>query len=79
MQIDGSGALVAGGASGLGEATVHALHLRGARVVVADLNEDLGRALASRLGARVSFVGADVSDPEAVAGAVDAAAALPGG
>jgi 3-hydroxyacyl-CoA dehydrogenase/3-hydroxy-2-methylbutyryl-CoA dehydrogenase len=79
MQIDGSGALVAGGASGLGEATVHALHLRGARVVVADLNEDRGRALASQLGARVSFVGADVSDPEAVAGAVDVAAALPGG
>jgi NAD(P)-dependent dehydrogenase (short-subunit alcohol dehydrogenase family) len=79
MRIDGSGALVAGGASGLGEATARELHARGASVVIADLNADRGQALVDELGERVAFVRADVSDPDAVAGAVDAAAALPGG
>jgi 3-hydroxyacyl-CoA dehydrogenase / 3-hydroxy-2-methylbutyryl-CoA dehydrogenase len=77
MRIDGSGALVAGGASGLGEATVRELHARGASVVIADLNGDRGRALAAELGDRVEFVQADVSDPASVSGAVSAATALP--
>jgi NAD(P)-dependent dehydrogenase (short-subunit alcohol dehydrogenase family) len=79
MRIDGSAALIAGGASGLGEATARDLHARGASVVIADLNADRGQALVDELGERVAFVRADVSDPDAVAGAVDAAAALPGG
>jgi 3-hydroxyacyl-CoA dehydrogenase/3-hydroxy-2-methylbutyryl-CoA dehydrogenase len=79
MQINGSGALVAGGASGLGEATVRKLHAGGARVVIADLNQDRGQALEAELGAGASFVGADVSDPDAVQAAVTVAAALPGG
>jgi NAD(P)-dependent dehydrogenase (short-subunit alcohol dehydrogenase family) len=70
MRIEGSGALVAGGASGLGEATTRALHERGARVTIADLNEDKGRALADELGA--AFVRADVTDAESVAAAVAA-------
>ena len=79
MRIDGSAALVAGGASGLGEATARELHARGASVVIADLNADRGQALVDELGSAAEFVRADVSDPDAVAGAVDAAAALPGG
>jgi 3-hydroxyacyl-CoA dehydrogenase/3-hydroxy-2-methylbutyryl-CoA dehydrogenase len=79
MRIDGSAALIAGGASGLGEATARELHARGASVVIADLNADRGQALADELGERAEFMRADVSDPDAVAGAVDAAAALPGG
>jgi 3-hydroxyacyl-CoA dehydrogenase/3-hydroxy-2-methylbutyryl-CoA dehydrogenase len=79
MQIEGSGALVAGGASGLGEATARRLHASGAEVVIADLNEDRGRALADDLGPGASFIAADVSDPHAVQSAVTAAAALPGG
>ena len=79
MQIEGSGALVAGGASGLGEATVRLLHAEGARVVIADLNEQRGAALAEELGAGASFARADVSDPDAVQAAVAIAAALPGG
>ncbi|MGZ4194643.1 MAG: 3-hydroxyacyl-CoA dehydrogenase, partial [Solirubrobacteraceae bacterium] len=46
MRIDGSGALVVGGASGLGEATVRRLHGAGALVVIADLNAERGGALA---------------------------------
>jgi NAD(P)-dependent dehydrogenase (short-subunit alcohol dehydrogenase family) len=69
MQLDGIGAFVAGGASGLGEATARELAARGARVTVADLNEERGAALASELGG--SFVKADVTDEAEVAAAVD--------
>ena len=79
MQIKGSAALVAGGASGLGEATVRRLHAGGASVVIADLNQDRGEALSAELGERASFVRADVSDPDGVQSAVTVAAALPGG
>ena len=57
MRIEGSGALVAGGASGLGEATARELHARGAAVVIADLNADRGQALADELGERPSSCG----------------------
>jgi 3-hydroxyacyl-CoA dehydrogenase/3-hydroxy-2-methylbutyryl-CoA dehydrogenase len=77
MKIEGSGALVAGGASGLGEATARRLQADGAHVVIADLNEERGHALADELGA--AFLHADVTAPEAVQAAVDAAAAQPGG
>jgi 3-hydroxyacyl-CoA dehydrogenase / 3-hydroxy-2-methylbutyryl-CoA dehydrogenase len=77
MQIQGSGALIAGGASGLGEATARALSAHGAQVVIADLNEERGSAVASELGGQ--FVRADVTDSDAVQAAVDAAAAVPGG
>jgi len=63
---------VAGGASGLGEATSRALAEVGARVTIADLNVEKGEALAAELGA--TFLAADVTDAEAVASAVEAAA-----
>jgi NAD(P)-dependent dehydrogenase (short-subunit alcohol dehydrogenase family) len=72
MQIEGSGALVAGGASGLGEATARALSARGASVTIADLNEDKGNALAQELGA--TFVKTDVTDEAQVQAAAEHAA-----
>jgi 3-hydroxyacyl-CoA dehydrogenase/3-hydroxy-2-methylbutyryl-CoA dehydrogenase len=77
MRIQGAGALVAGGASGLGAATSRALAEAGAQVVIADLNTEKGEALAAEIGA--SFVAADVTDAEAVAAAVEAAASADGG
>ena len=71
MQIEGSGALVAGGASGLGEATARALAAGGASVTIADLNEDKGNALAQELGAQ--FVKTDVTDEAQVQAAVEQA------
>ncbi|MGH2981640.1 MAG: SDR family NAD(P)-dependent oxidoreductase [Solirubrobacterales bacterium] len=71
--------MVAGGASGLGAATTRALHEAGARVVIADLNAELGEALASELGEGASFAEADVTDPDAVNAAVEAAAGANGG
>ncbi len=79
MRISGSSALVAGGASGLGEATARRLHAEGAHVVIADLNQDRGERLASELGERAAFVRADVTDADAVGAAVDLAAQAPGG
>jgi 3-hydroxyacyl-CoA dehydrogenase/3-hydroxy-2-methylbutyryl-CoA dehydrogenase len=79
MRIAGTGALVVGGASGLGAATARALHARGAHVVVADLDTGRGSALAAELGARAGFVAADVTQAEQVEAAVAAAAQAPGG
>ena len=72
MQLDGAGALVSGGASGLGEATVRQLSAAGAHVTICDFNADKGETLAKELGAR--FVKCDVTDAEQVAEAVEAAA-----
>jgi NAD(P)-dependent dehydrogenase (short-subunit alcohol dehydrogenase family) len=77
MRIEGSAAIVVGGASGLGEATARALAERGARVLIADLNEEKGAALASELGAE--FAAADVTKPETLEAAVARAAEAPGG
>lgn len=74
MRIDGSSALIAGGASGLGEATARRLHAAGAHVTVADLNQERGAELAAELGERARFVKADVTVPDEVEAAVAAAA-----
>ena len=80
MRIDGSGALIAGGASGLGEATARHLHAAGAHVVMADLNAERGEALAAELGERAAFALTDVTRPDTVEAAVALAAGqTPGG
>ncbi|HLJ03990.1 MAG TPA: SDR family NAD(P)-dependent oxidoreductase [Solirubrobacteraceae bacterium] len=76
MRIDGSSALVAGGASGLGAATARRLHAAGAHVVIADLSEEHGTTLAAALGERARFVRADVTREEDVQAAVEAAGEL---
>jgi 3-hydroxyacyl-CoA dehydrogenase / 3-hydroxy-2-methylbutyryl-CoA dehydrogenase len=77
MEIEGSGALVAGGASGLGEATARELHARGAHVTIADVNAEKGEALASELG--IPFKQCDVREETQVKAAVEAAAEADGG
>jgi NAD(P)-dependent dehydrogenase (short-subunit alcohol dehydrogenase family) len=76
MEIQGSVALIAGGASGLGAATARRLHSAGAHVVIADLNEERGGQLVAELGERAQFVRADVTDPDSVQAAVDEAGTL---
>jgi NAD(P)-dependent dehydrogenase (short-subunit alcohol dehydrogenase family) len=76
MKIDGASALVTGGAGGLGEATVRRLVAAGAKVVVADLAADKGRALADELGASAEFVETDVTSEESVGKALERAAAM---
>ncbi len=73
MELNRAAAIVSGGASGLGEATARELAAAGAAVVVADLNEESGKALASEIGG--VFARTDVADEASVQAAVDAAAA----
>jgi NAD(P)-dependent dehydrogenase (short-subunit alcohol dehydrogenase family) len=77
MRIEGSSAIVVGGASGLGAATVRQLHGQGAVVTIADVNAEKGEALASELG--LSFVSCDVREEEQVKAAVEQAAQGEGG
>jgi NAD(P)-dependent dehydrogenase (short-subunit alcohol dehydrogenase family) len=72
MELNAVGAIVSGGASGLGEATARELAAAGATVVVADLNDAQGKAVADAIGG--VFVRTDVADEQSVQAAVDAAA-----
>lgn len=72
-QLDGKVAVVTGGASGIGEATVRRFVDEGARVVVADLQDGPGRALAEELGGAVRFVRTDVAVEDDVAAMIAAA------
>jgi NAD(P)-dependent dehydrogenase (short-subunit alcohol dehydrogenase family) len=71
MDLNGTSAIVTGGASGLGEATSRLLAERGVRVVVADLQEEKGTKLASEIGG--IFAQTDVTNTENVIAAVEAA------
>lgn len=71
LDLTGTSSIVTGGASGLGEASVRALAARGASVVVVDLQDERGQAVAESIGG--GYVRADVTDAEQVAAAVDAA------
>ena len=77
MDIEGSSAIVFGGASGLGEASARTLHERGAHITIADVNAEKGQALASELGAE--FAACDVREESQVQGAVERAATSDGG
>jgi NAD(P)-dependent dehydrogenase (short-subunit alcohol dehydrogenase family) len=76
MDVKNAVALVTGGASGLGLATVENLVAAGAKVVVLDLPGSPGEDVAARLGAGVRFAAADVRDEDAVTAALDVAAEL---
>ena len=76
MDINGAVALIAGGGGGFGAATARRLHAAGARVVVSDLDEAKGKAIADELGDGALFVRTDVTDEDSVQQAVDAAAQL---
>jgi NAD(P)-dependent dehydrogenase (short-subunit alcohol dehydrogenase family) len=79
MKAEGATILVSGGSSGLGAATVRRLHGAGANVVIADLAEAPGQALAAGLGARARFVRTDVANEADGRAAVELARASFGG
>ena len=76
MKIDGTSAVVTGGASGLGEATARALAAKGAKVAVFDRDTDRGEKVASEIGG--IFCEVDVMSDEKVAAAFDKARAAHG-
>lgn len=73
MLIDEKVFIVTGGGSGLGAGVARLLHGKGARVVLADINEDAGQAMAEALGSNALFVKTDVTSETDGAGAVSAA------
>src|SRR3954447_18693430 len=70
MRLEGQRALVTGGASGIGAATVARLAAEGAEVVIGDVNDELAGQVASEVGAEAAHL--DVTDPQS---AVDLVAA----
>ena len=74
MDITGASAIVTGGASGIGAACARGLAAKGARVVVADLNEEAGTQVAEEIDG--AFVKVDVTDTEQITAAVDKAEEL---
>jgi NAD(P)-dependent dehydrogenase (short-subunit alcohol dehydrogenase family) len=71
MELNGTSAIVTGGASGLGEATARVLAAAGAHVVIADLNEDAGKQVAAEIGGQ--FAKTNVTEADDVLAAVAAA------
>jgi NAD(P)-dependent dehydrogenase (short-subunit alcohol dehydrogenase family) len=78
-ELDGKVAIVTGGASGLGRATVERFLAEGARVLIADVEDERGQTLAATLGPDAFFRRTDVSDPNQVGALVAAAVEKFGG
>ncbi len=76
MRVEGSVALVTGGASGLGAGVARGLVEAGGRVVIADLASSAGEQVAGELGDNAAFVPVDVTQPDDVESAVGAAAGV---
>jgi NAD(P)-dependent dehydrogenase (short-subunit alcohol dehydrogenase family) len=76
VNIDGTVAVITGGASGLGYATAHALHERGGQVVLLDLPSSQGEVAAETIGSRAYFTPADVTSADDVMSALNFAASL---
>jgi len=78
-RLDGKVAIITGGSSGIGEASARLFHAEGARLVIADIRDGRGEALARELGPRASYVHCDVSVEADVETAVGSAVARFGG
>ena len=78
-ELDGKVAVVTGGSSGIGRATVELFVSEGARVVIADLNVEAGEALASSLGGAAVFRRTDVAEADDIAAIVNLAVERFGG
>jgi len=70
LRLEGKVAVITGGASGIGEATVNKFVAEGARVVIADMQVDRGSALADKHGDRAIFIRTDVCMEEQVKAAI---------
>ncbi|MFK8021601.1 MAG: 3-hydroxyacyl-CoA dehydrogenase [Pseudomonadales bacterium] len=71
MELKGKTAIITGGASGLGEATVRRFHKNGVNVAIFDLNEERANTVISELGDNVVFFKVNVSDEESVKAAIE--------
>lgn len=78
-ELDAKTAIVTGGASGLGEATCRLMVAEGARVVIADIQDDRGEALAADLGDAAVYAHVDVTSEDDISGVIDQAVSQWGG
>jgi NAD(P)-dependent dehydrogenase (short-subunit alcohol dehydrogenase family) len=72
-ELDGKIAVITGGANGIGRATVEAFVAEGARVVIADIDDEAGTAVAGSIGEAAVFEHTDVSDADSVIAVIDSA------
>ncbi|XP_040996219.1 tropinone reductase-like 1 [Juglans microcarpa x Juglans regia] len=70
-RLEGRVAIITGGASGIGASTVHLFHEHGANVVIADVQDNLGQAIAEKFGEKVSYIHCDVSNEDDVCNLID--------
>lgn len=73
-RLDGKVAVITGGASGIGEETARLFVAEGARVVIADIQDERGRVIADELGSAADYIHTNVTDEDDVRGAVARAA-----
>ncbi|KAG8099166.1 hypothetical protein GUJ93_ZPchr0013g37753 [Zizania palustris] len=78
QRLAGKVAVITGSASGIGKATAERFVRNGAKVILADVQEDLGRSIAAELGPDATYTRCDVTDEAQVAAAVDLAVARHG-
>jgi len=71
MDIKNKVAIVTGGASGLGRATVEGFHAQGAKLAIFDLDKEQGSALADNLGSQVIFCQVNVAEDESIAAGIN--------
>lgn len=76
MKLENGSALITGGAGGFGSATARRLAERGARVVIADVADERGMALAKEIGNGAVYVHTDIMDEASIAAAVEMATQL---
>ncbi|PPR93415.1 hypothetical protein GOBAR_AA27252 [Gossypium barbadense] len=70
-RLEGKVAIITGGASGIGASAVHVFHENGAKVVIADIQDCKGQALANQLGENVAFIHCDVSNEDDICNLID--------
>ncbi|CAK9180800.1 unnamed protein product [Ilex paraguariensis] len=78
-RFEGKVAIITGGASGIGAGCVHLFWENGAKVVIADIQDDLGKAIANKLGENVCYIHCDVTNEEHVHNLIDTTVAKFGG
>ncbi|KAK2982237.1 hypothetical protein RJ640_015828 [Escallonia rubra] len=65
-RLEGKVAIITGGASGIGESTTHLFWKNGAKIVIADIQDELGQAISDKLGENVCYIHCNVSHEEEV-------------